>query len=68
MDFSKIIYNAKLNQSWVKIKIVGNREYVCRITANLGSHIKITTNENVEASIWLFSILDIEVLEKAKND
>ena len=68
MDFSKIIYNAKLNRSWVRIRIVGNREYICRIDANLGSHILISTDDKQEIKLWLYSIEQVEVLEKAKND
>ena len=68
MDFSKEIYQAKKNGITVRIKIIGDKEYIGVIESTPPNHLTLAQVDGSKVTLWVASIVEFEALEKINND
>lgn len=68
MDFTKEIYQAKKNGITVRIKIIGDREYIGVIESTLPNHLILAQVNGGKVTLWVSSIIEFEALENVVND
>ncbi|WP_192485230.1 MULTISPECIES: hypothetical protein [Cysteiniphilum] len=68
MDFSKEIYQAKKSGITVRIKIIGDNEYIGVIESTPPNHVTLAQVGSGKVTLWVDSIIEFEALEKINND
>ena len=68
MDFSKEIYEAKKSGITVRIKIIGDNEYIGVIENTPPNHLTLSQVDGGKVTLWVDSIIEFEALEKTIND
>ena len=68
MDFSKEIYQAKKSGITVRIKIIGDNEYIGVIESTPPNHLTLAQVGGGKVTLWVDSMIKFEALENIIND